>query len=135
WRRTTRSSDRPGWSTSTATTSWSSAAPACPRSSPTSWPATPTYASPTAPTLGSSHADHGWHLVDHATGTTYRSPRDDGEPSDYAYLGRLPRIDGRGTFLYLARIPAPGNAGAAHYLEGHLEELYGEVRSGCFSTI
>jgi hypothetical protein len=63
------------------------------------------------------------------------SPRDDGEPADYANLGRLPRIDGRGTFLYFAGIHAPGNAGAAHYLEGHLEELYGEVRTGRFSTI
>ena len=87
------------------------------------------------PNLGFAHDNHGWYLVDHATGTTYRSPRDDGEPADYAYLGRLPRIDGRGTFLYLAGIHAPGNAGAAHYLEGHLEELYGEVRTGRFSTI
>jgi hypothetical protein len=87
------------------------------------------------PNLGFARDDQGWHLVDHATGTTNRSPRDDGEPADYAYLGRLPRIDGRGTFLYLAGIHAPGNAGAMHYLEGHLEELYGEVRTGRFSTI
>jgi hypothetical protein len=87
------------------------------------------------PNLGFARDDYGWHLVDHATGTSYRSPRDDGEPADYAYLGRLPRIDGRGTFLYMAGIHAPGNAGAAHYLEGHLEELYGEVRTGRFSTI
>jgi hypothetical protein len=87
------------------------------------------------PNLGFAHDDHGWQLVDHATGTTYRSPRDDGEPADYAYLGRLPRIDGRGTFLYFAGIHAPGNSGAMHYLEGHLEELYGEVRTGRFSTI
>jgi hypothetical protein len=45
------------------------------------------------------------------------------------------RIDGRGSFLYFAGIPRPGNSGAAHYLEGHLEELYGEVRTGRFSTI
>jgi len=87
------------------------------------------------PNLGFTHDDHGWYLVDHATGTTYRSPRDHGEPTDYAYLGRLPRIDGRGTFLYFAGIHAPGNSGAMHYLEGHLEELYGEVRTGRFSTI
>jgi hypothetical protein len=76
-----------------------------------------------------------WYLVDHATGTAYRSPRDDGEPGDYAYLGRLPRIDGRGSFLYFAGIHAPGNSGVVHYLEGHLEELYGEVRTGRFSTL
>jgi hypothetical protein len=59
----------------------------------------------------------------------------DGEPADYAYLGRLPRIDGRGTFLYLAGIHAPGNNGAVHYLESHLEELYSEVRTARFSTL
>jgi hypothetical protein len=60
---------------------------------------------------------------------------DDGEPTDYAYLGRLPCIDGRGTFLYFAGIHAPGNSGVVHYLEGHLEELYGEVRTSRFSTL
>jgi hypothetical protein len=87
------------------------------------------------PNLGFAHDDQGWYLVDHVTGTTYRSPRDHAESADYAYLGRLPRIDGRGTFLYFAGIHAPGNSGAMHYLEGHLEELYGEVRTGRFSTI
>jgi hypothetical protein len=87
------------------------------------------------PNLGFAHDDHGWYLVDHATGTTYRSPRDHAESADYAYLGRLPRIDGRGTFLYFAGIHAPGNSGAMHYLEGHLEELYGELRTARFSTI
>jgi hypothetical protein len=60
---------------------------------------------------------------------------DSGEHADYAYLGRLPRIDGRGTFLYLAGIHAPGASGAAHYLEGHLSELYAELRTRRFSTI
>jgi transcriptional regulator with XRE-family HTH domain len=87
------------------------------------------------PNLAFEHDDRGWYLIDHATHTTYRSPRDDGEPGDYAYLGRLPRIDGRGTFLYLAGIHAPGNSGVVHYLEQHLEELYGEVRTGRFSTL
>ena len=35
------------------------------------------------PNLGFAHDDHGWYLVDHATGTTYRSPRDHGR------VGRL----------------------------------------------
>jgi hypothetical protein len=51
------------------------------------------------PNLGFAQDDQGWYLIDHATGTTYRSPRDDGEPADYAYLGRLPRHDGRGSCL------------------------------------
>jgi hypothetical protein len=87
------------------------------------------------PNLSFEHDDLGWYLLDHATGTAYRSPMDDSEPGDYAYLGRLPRIDGRGAFLYLAGIHAPGNNGAVHYLESHLEELYGEVRTGRFSTL
>jgi hypothetical protein len=87
------------------------------------------------PNLSFEHDDTGWYLLDHATSTAYRSPMDHGEPADYAYLGRLPRIDGRGAFLYLAGIHAPGNGGAVHYLEGHLEELYGEVRTGRFSTL
>jgi hypothetical protein len=87
------------------------------------------------PHLGFKRDDRGWYLADHVTGTAYRSPMDNGEPADYAYLGRLPRIDGRGAFLYLAGIHAPGNSGAVHYLEGHLEELYREVRTGRFSTL
>jgi hypothetical protein len=87
------------------------------------------------PNLSFTHDDRGWYLLDQATGTAYRSPMNDGEPADYAYLGRLPRIDGRGTFLYFAGIHAPGNSGVVHYLEGHLEELYGEVRTSRFSTL
>lgn len=36
--------------------------------------------------------------------------------SDIAYFGRFPRLDGRGTFLYMAAIHAPGPAGIVHYL-------------------
>jgi hypothetical protein len=62
------------------------------------------------PNLGFAHDDHGWYLQDHATGTSYRSPMDDGQPADYAYLGRLPRIDGRGSFLYFAGMHPPATA-------------------------
>lgn len=43
-----------------------------------------------------------WYLVDQTAGVDYRSPRNSGESRDYGYIGRLPRPDGRGTFLYLA---------------------------------
>ena len=87
------------------------------------------------PNLGFADDDHGWYLVDHATGTTYRSPRDDGQPADYAYLGRLPRIDGRGTFLDLRRHPRPRQQ-RRRPLPGRAPGvLYGEVRTGRFSTI
>ncbi|MEU2399839.1 sigma factor-like helix-turn-helix DNA-binding protein [Streptomyces griseoflavus] len=80
--------------------------------------------------------DHAWHLVDQKAGRQYRSPMDeDGSAGDYGYLGRLPRLDGRGTFLYIAGIHAIGANGVVHYLEHNLAELYREVRTKRFSTL
>ena len=77
----------------------------------------------------------GWHLIDKVASKVFRSPLDKGELADYAYIGRLPRPDGRGTFLYMAGIHAVGSSGAAHFLEGNLAELHREVRSRRFSMI
>ncbi|MFF2805770.1 sigma factor-like helix-turn-helix DNA-binding protein [Streptomyces sp. NPDC058000] len=80
--------------------------------------------------------DHAWHLVDKNDGNVYRSPMDeDGSASDFGYLGRLPRLDGRGTFLYIAGIHSVGANGVVHYLENNLAELYREVRTRRFSTL
>uniref|UniRef100_A0AAU1HWQ4 Sigma-70 family RNA polymerase sigma factor n=1 Tax=Streptomyces sp. NBC_00180 TaxID=2903632 RepID=A0AAU1HWQ4_9ACTN len=80
--------------------------------------------------------DRAWHLVDQKTGKTYRSPLDeDGSAGDFGYIGRLPRLDGRGTFLYIAGIHAIGANGVVHYLEHHLAELYREVRTRRFSAL
>lgn len=80
--------------------------------------------------------DDVWHLVDQRTGKTYRSPQDeDGSAGDFGYLGRLPRLDGRGTFLYIAGIHAIGANGVVHFLEHNLAELYREVRTTRFSTL
>lgn len=79
--------------------------------------------------------DAGWHLIDRITGTVYRSPFDHGDLSDYAYIGRLPRPDGRGTFLYMAGIHAVGSSGAAHFLESNLADLHKEVKNRRFSMI
>ncbi|TMS00218.1 helix-turn-helix domain-containing protein [Nonomuraea basaltis] len=79
--------------------------------------------------------DAGWHLVDHVEGVAYRSPEDSDEPGDIAYLGRLPRPDGKGYFLYLAGIHAAGAAGVVHYLGNELASLYREVRNRRFSTL
>lgn len=78
----------------------------------------------------------GWFLRDRVTGEEYHSPMDTGEGSaDFAYFGRLPRIDGRGSFLYIAGIHAIGAPGVIHFLENSLQELYSDVKTKRFSTI
>jgi hypothetical protein len=85
--------------------------------------------------LGFLNDQHGWYLVDKNTGIQYRSPIDRSDPGDYAYVGRLPRPDGKGTFLYLAGIHAPGNLGAAHYIADNLAELHRELKTRRFSML
>lgn len=79
--------------------------------------------------------EHGRFLFDQSTGTEYRSPQDTGGAGDYAYLGRLPRPDGQGTFLYLAGIHAAGTHGVAKHLVEHLAEIYQEARAKPFSMV
>jgi len=80
--------------------------------------------------------DQVWHLKDLKSKTEYRSPIDeDGSSGDIGYLGRLPRPDGRGSFLYIAGIHAIGASGVIHYVENHLAELYREVKTRRFSTL
>lgn len=85
--------------------------------------------------LAFQHGARGWYLEEKRTGTTFRSPSDEGEPCDYAYLGRLPRTDGNGTFLYLAGIHAMGTLGAAHYLADNIEDIYDQVKTKRWSTL
>lgn len=85
--------------------------------------------------LGFDNDERGWFLVDKARGEVHRSPMDAGESKDYAYVGRLPRLDGRGTFLYIAGIHAVGAPGAVHYIERNLAELYSEVKAKRFSML
>jgi hypothetical protein len=79
--------------------------------------------------------DGAWYLVDVTTGEEYRSPRDKGESADFGYVGWLPRPDGKGTFLYLAGVHAPGTLGAAQYVVGNLGQLYRDLKNRRFSTI
>ena len=52
-----------------------------------------------------------------------------------AYIARLRRPDGKGTFLYLAGVHAEGTAGAAHFVEHNLPELYKETKTRGFSML
>jgi hypothetical protein len=88
------------------------------------------------PRYGFVTDDRGLYLIDRETGTEYRAPQDvTGEPCDYAYVGRLPRPDGRGTFLYLAGIHAMGTLGAARYIEENLDGLYRDLKTRRFSLL
>ena len=87
------------------------------------------------PHLGYAVDDGGWYLVDKTTSTEYRSPMDQGETSDYAYVGRLPRPDGKGTFLYLAGTHAPGTLAAARYIVDNIAELHKDLKNRRFSLI
>lgn len=79
--------------------------------------------------------DDGWHLTDRNTGQVYRSPMDRGENSDIAYFGRLPRPDGKGTFLYVAGIHARGSGGVVHWLNKELTTVHRELKARRFSTL
>lgn len=83
--------------------------------------------------LGFGSDAQGWYLTERDT--IYRSPCDNGEPIDYAYIGRLPRPDTKGTFLYLAGIHAMGTVGAAKFLADNLPDLYATVRNKRWSVL
>lgn len=87
------------------------------------------------PHLGYAVDENGWYIVDKTAQTEYRSPMDGGEDADYAYVGRLPRPDGKGTFLYLAGTHAPGTLAAAHFVADNLVELHRDLKNRRFSTV
>lgn len=87
------------------------------------------------PHLGYAVDDNGWYIVDKTSQTEYRSPMDRGEAADYAYVGRLPRPDGKGTFLYLAGTHAPGTLAAARYVADNIVELHRDLKNRRFSTV
>ncbi|MGW9351743.1 sigma-70 family RNA polymerase sigma factor [Nocardiopsis flavescens] len=88
------------------------------------------------PHLGFAKDKEGWYLVNKSTNEEYRSPSEQGILADYAYLGRLPRLDGKGSFLYLGGIHSAGAAGVAHWITNNLSEIYSAVGSkDLFSTL
>ena len=82
-----------------------------------------------------SNDPDGWFLMDGAGGGMYRAPTDGCENPDFTYVGRLPRPDGRGTFLYLGGIHPIGTLGAARWLASNVDEVSREVESRWWSTL
>ncbi|WP_246267217.1 sigma factor-like helix-turn-helix DNA-binding protein [Nonomuraea typhae] len=81
--------------------------------------------------------DDVWTLRDSRTGTTYRSGSDSDpeQPIDYAYLGRLPRPDGKGTVLVFTGIHPQGTLGVVQLLQTEIAALWGQVADKSFSTV
>ncbi|MGW6721663.1 sigma-70 family RNA polymerase sigma factor [Streptomyces sp. NPDC054995] len=82
--------------------------------------------------------DGRWALTERDSGTVHTSPiddRSDPAPADIAYLGRLPRPDGRGTFLLIAGVHAIGSLGVAHFLTENMAEVYEKAGTSPFSMV
>lgn len=81
--------------------------------------------------------DGPWTLVDHRTDQVYRSGQDQRPPRhwDAAYLGRLPRPDGKGSVMIFTGIHPQGSLGVVHLLCERLTELYAETGTSNFSTL
>jgi hypothetical protein len=87
--------------------------------------------------FGFAADDQGWYLVDRQSETEHRAPESDGpeRSRDFGYIGRLPRPDGAGNFLYLAGTHSLGTLGAARYVVDNLADLYREVKTKRFSML
>jgi hypothetical protein len=83
-------------------------------------------------------ADGRWALRERDSDRVHTSPTDNPdrpEPRDVAYLGRLPRPDGNGTFLLIGGVHAIGSLGVAQYVSDHLAEVYDEAGTRPFSMV
>ncbi|MEV4526066.1 sigma factor-like helix-turn-helix DNA-binding protein [Streptosporangium sp. NPDC049304] len=91
----------------------------------------------TDPVIRWERDDLGWLLRDTRTNVAYRSgsqvnpPR----PTDSAYLGRLPRPDGKGMFLAIAGIHPNGSLGVVDLLASEMATIWGQVGDKRFSTV
>jgi hypothetical protein len=89
------------------------------------------------PVLRWEHPSQGWALRDTRTGKLFVSGLDDGSgcPRDVAYLGRLPRPDGAGTFLVFTGVHPPGTLGVVALLASDIGSLWGQVGTEPFSVV
>lgn len=90
---------------------------------------------PSDPAYGLDEDDQGWFVVDKANNEKIYSPSDSGELTDYGYVGRLPRPDGNGSFLYIAGLHAPGTLGTAYWLADNIDLVYRETRGKRWSVL
>jgi len=76
-----------------------------------------------------------WFVEDIRGGVLIGSPADDDPPQDgdIAYLARH-QVDGR-IVVHIAGVHAIGSLGAAHYLTGHLAELFAQAGEQSFSAV
>ncbi|MEV5413580.1 hypothetical protein AB0K60_32720 [Thermopolyspora sp. NPDC052614] len=82
----------------------------------------------TDPVIGWDRDDKGWLLRERRTGIVYRSGSQlqPEQPTDSAYLGRLMRPDGKGTFLAIAGICPNGSLGVVQLLANSIAALWGK---------
>ena len=76
-----------------------------------------------------------WFVEDVRAGGLIGSPADDdpAQDGDIAYLARH-QVDGR-IVVHIAGVHAIGSLGAAHYLTGHLAELFTQAGEQSFSAV
>lgn len=81
--------------------------------------------------------DKGWFLQDTRAGTVYRSGSqgESRQPTDSAYLGRLPRPDGKGTIIAIAGIHPSGSLGVIQFLVHEMATLWTQVEDRRFSAV
>jgi transposase len=91
----------------------------------------------TDPVIRWEQDQQGWALRDVSAGVAYRSgaDADPARPQDVAYLGRLARPDGGGTFLAIAGIHPQGSLGVAHLLATDISGLWGQAAGSRFSVV
>jgi hypothetical protein len=79
------------------------------------------------------HTEQGWALRDTRTGALFASGP--GRSCDVAYLGRLPRPDGNGTFLVFTGVHPPGTLGVVALLTSDIGSSWGQVGTQPFSVV
>jgi hypothetical protein len=78
-----------------------------------------------------------WALRDTATGSLYTSGSDRDPPKSYdaAYLGRLPRPDGKGQVIAFTGIHPQGTLGVVNLLTAEIGAMWSQLKDREFSVV